>query len=79
MALALGEGGGRTTPVPEEWLASVLAFCGVRWAGSALRVGLLRVDPAPSFTLSTPLPDHHNFNQQGQYWGSVSPVLNPTD
>ena len=29
MALALGEGGGRTTPVPEEWLASVLAFRGV--------------------------------------------------
>jgi len=29
IALALGEGGGRTTPVPEEWLASVLAFAGV--------------------------------------------------
>lgn len=27
MALALGEGGGRTTP--EEWLASVLALAGV--------------------------------------------------
>ena len=29
MALALGDGGGSTTPVPEEWLASVLAFLGV--------------------------------------------------
>lgn len=29
IALALGDGGGRTTPVPEEWLASVLAFLGV--------------------------------------------------
>ena len=28
-ALALGDGGGRTTPVPDEWLASVLALAGV--------------------------------------------------
>ena len=63
MALALGQGGGRTTPVPEEWLASVLAFRGVRWAGTALRVGLLRIDPAPSFTPFTPLPDPDDVDQ----------------
>ena len=49
-APALSEGGGRTTPVPEEWLASVLASRGVRWAGPILRVGLLRIDRAPSLT-----------------------------
>ena len=74
MALALGEGSGRTTPVPEEWLASVLAFRGVRWTGPTLRVGLLGIDPAPSFTPSTPLPHHGDVNQQGYSWGSVSPV-----
>ena len=46
MALALGEGGGRTTPVPEEWLASVLAFLGVApdWRGDDSPVALSASD-----------------------------------
>lgn len=74
MALALGEGGGKTTPVPEEWLASLLAFRGVRWAWPTLRVSLLRINPAPSFIPPRPLPHQGDVNQQVKSRGSVSPV-----